>query len=492
MSSSEVSLSSDDEYYGDNGDIFRGEVLNKKYALVKKIGYGAYSSVWLAYNYENNEYYAIKIQNPEDYEEGQEEVKYLRKIKRFDSPNLAKLVDSFDIENEVVIEKKIKRISKKSNKEKTITEREIIKEKNICMVFKLKACSMYDLVKIGKYKDGLPIKVVKNIMYQVFEGLNILHNEMNVIHTDIKPENLLIEGVKDKIQKIMEIYSSDNNKISFKNLYEQAKNEYFKKKNYDINNKKHVKKFNKTKKNKFLKSINTYMLNNLKDVMSDFDSDSDSYDTDCDTDTETSITKSISDELEEELNNESLIDEKYINDCNIVITDFGNLVNDGEIYDEEGNVEEIQTRYYRAPEVIMGNEYNNKVDIWSSGCILYELLTGEILFDPEKDKNYSRDIHHLYWIEQLLGELPKEMVIKSSRKNELFDKNYKIKNIPNINKYLLKDLINEKCGDSEEVKEMLSLLIALLKINPKERLSISECLNHKWFEKKEEKVNELI
>ena len=118
MSSSEVSLSSDDEYYGDNGDIFRGEVLNKKYALVKKIGYGAYSSVWLAYDYENDKYYAIKIQNPEDYEEGQEEVKYLRKINRYNSENLAKLVDSFDIENEIVIEKKIKRVSKKQKKRK--------------------------------------------------------------------------------------------------------------------------------------------------------------------------------------------------------------------------------------------------------------------------------------------------------------------------------------------------------------------------------------
>ena len=170
-----------------------------------------------------------------------------------------------------------------------------------------------------------------------------------------------------------------------------------------------------------------------------------------------------------------------MNNCNIVITDFGNLINEGEIYNEDGEIEEIQTRYYRAPEVIMSIEYNNKVDIWSLGCILYELLTGDILFDPDKDKNYSRDIHHLYWIEQLLGKFPKEMIRKSGKRNELFDKNNNIKNIPNVNKYLLKDLIMEKCGDTEEINEMFSLLIGLLKINPNERLTVTECLKHKWF-----------
>ena len=47
-SDSEYSISSDDEYYGNNGDEFNNELLNKKYLLIKKIGYGAFSSVWLS------------------------------------------------------------------------------------------------------------------------------------------------------------------------------------------------------------------------------------------------------------------------------------------------------------------------------------------------------------------------------------------------------------------------------------------------------------
>ena len=67
MSDSE-SLSSDDEYYGDNGEEFRNSILNNNYALIERIGYGSYSSVWLSYSINDDEYYAIKIQNNEDYE----------------------------------------------------------------------------------------------------------------------------------------------------------------------------------------------------------------------------------------------------------------------------------------------------------------------------------------------------------------------------------------------------------------------------------------
>lgn len=40
----------------------------------------------------------------------------------------------------------------------------------------------------------------------------------------------------------------------------------------------------------------------------------------------------------------------------------------------------VQSRSYRAPEVILGLPYHQTVDIWSLGCILAELLSGYVLF----------------------------------------------------------------------------------------------------------------
>lgn len=43
----------------------------------------------------------------------------------------------------------------------------------------------------------------------------------------------------------------------------------------------------------------------------------------------------------------------------------------------------IQSRFYRAPEVLLGCPYDSKIDIWSLGCVLYELAVGEALFETE-------------------------------------------------------------------------------------------------------------
>ena len=90
---SDLSLSSDEAYFGDNGEEFRGKILNStkgRYALIEKIGYGAFSSVWLSYNVDKNEYNAIKIQNSEDYQDGKYEVKLLNKI-RIELENIAQI-----------------------------------------------------------------------------------------------------------------------------------------------------------------------------------------------------------------------------------------------------------------------------------------------------------------------------------------------------------------------------------------------------------------
>jgi dual specificity tyrosine-phosphorylation-regulated kinase 2/3/4 len=46
----------------------------------------------------------------------------------------------------------------------------------------------------------------------------------------------------------------------------------------------------------------------------------------------------------------------------------------------------VQSRFYRAPEVILRIPYNTKVDMWSLGCIVAELFTGEPLFPGKNEQ----------------------------------------------------------------------------------------------------------
>jgi serine/threonine protein kinase len=52
---------------------------------------------------------------------------------------------------------------------------------------------------------------------------------------------------------------------------------------------------------------------------------------------------------------------------------------------------DIQTRQYRSPEVILGSKYDTSTDIFSLGCIVFELLTGEFLFDPKAGQKYGKN-----------------------------------------------------------------------------------------------------
>eukprot|EP01065_Artemidia_motanka_P050741 TRINITY_DN8745_c0_g1_i1.p1 TRINITY_DN8745_c0_g1~~TRINITY_DN8745_c0_g1_i1.p1 ORF type:complete len:938 (+),score=262.27 TRINITY_DN8745_c0_g1_i1:310-2814(+) len=68
-----------------------------------------------------------------------------------------------------------------------------------------------------------------------------------------------------------------------------------------------------------------------------------------------------------------------------------------------------QTREYRAPEIIIGDHFTPETDIWSLGCIAFELLTGRFLFDPKVRAHvtdeHTMDIQHLSEMTQVLGYL---------------------------------------------------------------------------------------
>ena len=68
------------------------------------------------------------------------------------------------------------------------------------MVFNLLYGDIYNIIKDDNYQNILHIKNIKNITIQMLIALNNLHNTHNIIHSDIKPENILLSGVNNKIK----------------------------------------------------------------------------------------------------------------------------------------------------------------------------------------------------------------------------------------------------------------------------------------------------
>jgi serine/threonine protein kinase len=75
----------------------------------------------------------------------------------------------------------------------------------------------------------------------------------------------------------------------------------------------------------------------------------------------------------------------------------------------------VQSRFYRAPEVILRIPYTTKVDMWSLGCILAELFTGEPLFPANSEQELFE------YIMELKGCPPQSMIIKSRKALDYFD-----------------------------------------------------------------------
>jgi serine/threonine-protein kinase SRPK3 len=465
-SSSNTSLSSDDEYYGDNGEEFRGSILNNKYALIDKIGYGSYSSVWLAYSINDNKYYAIKIQNAEDYDEGVLELRILRKIKELNNEKMIHMIEGFEVIKRENVKKKIKK-GKKTYIKKVTEVR-----KFICMVLPLMAGSVYSLIKEGKYKNGLDDNLMINCIGTLLSSVYELHNKLKVCHTDLKPENMLISGMSVKVSELIDDYS----KINLKDLYDSKLSLELNKKNWNPESSNYKKKVRKLK-TKILKECHNSILDNMIILSEDLDSECNSiYESDESSDSESKISDDKISESESESesssikrdNNFSVIDDKYLDNCKVVLTDFGSNLKIKDLEDDE-----IQTRYYRAPEVILKLNYTEKIDIWSIGCILYEIYTGTILFDPDKDKDFSRDFHHLFLIEEICGDIPVDLIKKCPRKKDFFKKS-KLNCSKERNQIDLDELINKK---SQLNQLVLSLIKKCLIINPLNRPTIKELID---------------
>ena len=237
---------------------------------------------------------------------------------------------------------------------------------HVCMVFEPLGKNLLQLIQESNY-NGLPQPLVKKITKQILMGLNLLHKHCKIIHTDLKPENVMLSHV-----------GMDNCAL---------KSDY--------------------------------------------------------------------------------------SNLNVKIVDLGSAC-----WTFKHFTDDIQTRQYRSPEVILGCGYDEKADIWSLGCIVFELLTGDLLFQP-KSSRYTKEEDHIAQIVELLGPVPKKMIENGDFSSEVFNKRGELRNIKRSEMRLwgLYDIFVEKYSFSiKEATEMSLFLTPLLSIDPNTRQSAFEAL----------------
>lgn len=161
----------------------------------------------------------------------------------------------------------------------------------------------------------------------------------------------------------------------------------------------------------------------------------------------------------------------------IKIVDFGNAC-----WTHKHFTNNIQTREYRSPEVILGLEYYANTDIWSLACMVFEMLTNTFLFKPRKGDNYEKNDDHLALMIETLGPIPKSMIQAGKYSKNYFDKNGELLRIQNIKGYSLKDILhNEFKYEKNDAAEIEEFLTPLLQYDPKKRLDAKAALKSPWL-----------
>ncbi|EKM82943.1 hypothetical protein AGABI1DRAFT_111475 [Agaricus bisporus var. burnettii JB137-S8] len=131
----------------------------------------------------------------------------------------------------------------------------------------------------------------------------------------------------------------------------------------------------------------------------------------------------------------------------------------------EPNVSYICSRYYRAPELIFGaTNYTTNIDIWSTGCVMAELMLGQPLFPGESG------IDQLVEIIKVLGTPSREQI-------KTMNPNYMEHKFPQIKPHPFSKVFRPRTA-----AEAIDLVSKLLEYTPGARLSAVEAMIHSFFD----------
>ncbi|XP_062524955.1 uncharacterized protein LOC101737313 isoform X4 [Bombyx mori] len=167
-------------------------------------------------------------------------------------------------------------------------------------------------------------------------------------------------------------------------------------------------------------------------------------------------------------------DLRRVKRSDVRLIDFGSAT-----FDHEHHSTIVSTRHYRAPEVILELGWSQPCDVWSIGCIMFELYLGITLFQTHDNRE------HLAMMERILGPIPYRMARKTRTKYfyhgklDWEEKSSAGRYVRENCKPLLRYLLN----NNEEARQLFDLIARMLEYEPSQRVTLRDALKHPFFNK---------
>ncbi|XP_044077962.1 SRSF protein kinase 3-like isoform X2 [Siniperca chuatsi] len=510
-----------------------GEIFVDCYQVVKKLGWGHFSTVWLCWDMVKRRFVALKVvKSAQTFTEtALDEIKLLKCVRDSDPKDLKRerivhLIDDFRVTG--------------------------VNGEHVCMVLEVLGHHLLRWIIKSNY-TGLPLPCVKNILRQVLQGLDYLHTKCKIIHTDIKPENILLRVDEVSVQKLAantklwqlpvssaftssSVNRSSRDKQSLSNLLGKLTGVFHTLGQWSSKvSRSPIKRL--TRKDRSRRGQESAPEHNQKDKLhvsfSDVTAPSSTRSSTChskltgpnltlrrqtllledaldstphshrdsicswpDLNTDAPVSGSRSVLLHHAADKEppppspssprgisdsdvplDLLKPRNADKILIKIADLGNAC-----WVHKHFTEDIQTCQYRSVEVLIGADYDTPADIWSTACMAFELATGDYLFDPQSGATFSREEDHIAHIIELLGPLPSQFALSGRNSKQYFNHKGQLRHISKLKPWSLLEILLDKYEwRREEAVQFSSFLLTMLELLPEERATAAQCLKHPWI-----------
>ena len=119
----------------------------------------------------------------------------------------------------------------------------------------------------------------------------------------------------------------------------------------------------------------------------------------------------------------------------------------------------------------------------SSHAQVFELITGDYLFDPQSGTKYAKDDDHIAQIIELLGTFPKSLCLSGKWSQEIFNRKGELRNIHRLRHWALPDVLREKYHFGvDDSKQISDFLMPLLDLIPEKRANAGGMSGHAFLE----------